>query len=240
MIREDCLFLNIYRPAKEGKFPVMFWIYGGGHVQGSSSYEVYNGARLAAGRDVVVVTSNYRLGGLGYLALPELKAEDPNGGTGNYGLLDSIQALKWVRENIENFGGDPDNITVFGESAGGVQTCNILASPLAENMFHRAIIESGGCDLVNDLEKSYPKARTLTTAVGCEGDNLLDCLRSTPAKKFIKARDHEFKVWSHIDGYAVPAKPVERFKQGKFNKVPVMVGSNKDELNIILDRKSVV
>ena len=117
---EDCLTLNIYRPARSGNFPVMFWIHGGGYTIGAGSYEMYDGSRLAAEREVVVVTINYRLGEFGFLSLPELTAEDPHSSSGNDGLLDTIAALDWVRDNIAGFGGDPKNVTIFGESAGGV------------------------------------------------------------------------------------------------------------------------
>ena len=231
---EDCLSLNIFRPAKQGSFPVMFWIHGGNHTQGGSSYEIYNGAKLAGGRHVVVVTFNYRLDALGFLALPELAKEDPKGSAGNYGLLDVLRALQWVHDNIEAFGGDPNNVTVFGESAGGALTCDVLASPLAAGIFHRAIIQSGGCDLVSNLDMGHKGSRTLAEAVGCSGADALSCLRAKPAKELVGVKNTKFLAQPHADGYALAGKPIDIIKQGNFNKVPVMVGSNKDEWNIVI------
>ncbi len=133
--KEDCLYLNIWRPKKDGKFPVMVWIHGGGLTSGSGSDAMYWGDRLSSSKDVVVVTFNYRLGALGFLALKELSAEDPHASSGNYGLLDQVAALKWVQQNIASFGGDPDNVTIFGESAGGWSVCMLMASPLAKGAF---------------------------------------------------------------------------------------------------------
>jgi len=140
---EDCLYLNIWAPQKSGKFPVMFWIHGGGFNFGSGSG--YPGDRLAAFGDVLVVTINYRLSVFGFLASPELRGEDPNASTGSYGSLDQVAALRWVHDNIAKFGGDPGNVTIFGESAGGWAICHLLASPLAAGLFQRAILESGNC-----------------------------------------------------------------------------------------------
>ena len=227
---EDCLSLNVWRPARSGAFPVMFWIHGGAYTQGAGTYEMYDGSRLAAEREVVVVTINYRLGALGFLALPELAKEDPHGSAGNYGLLDQIAALKWVQANIARFAGDPDNVTIFGESAGGVSVCLLLASPLAAGTFHRAVIESGGCDLVETLEKGYAAGQRAAAALGCDAPDPLACLRQLPAPSFTRIKSAS----AHLDGYAVPRPPLELFRQGQFNRVPVMVGSNKNEGNIIL------
>jgi len=231
---EDCLYLNIYRPARSGTFPVMFWIHGGGFTQGAGSYEMYDGARLAAEREVVVVTINYRLGVLGFLALPELAAEDPNHSTGNYGMLDIIAALNWVRANISGFGGDPNNATIFGESAGGVAVCNLLASPLAAGLFQQGVIESGGCDLVLTQEKGFEQGRKFARAAGCEGSDVVDCLRSALVWKLLGPATAGFNASAQVDGYVLSAKPIDVFKTGEFNRVPVLVGSNKDEFNMAL------
>jgi para-nitrobenzyl esterase len=228
---ENCLYLNVWRPMKSGAFPVMFWIHGGGGTQGAGSYSIFNGARLADEREVVVVTINYRLGPFGFLALPELAEEDENNSTGNYGLLDAIAALEWVRDNIENFGGDPGNVTVFGESAGGVFVCNLLASPPAAGLFHKASIESGGCDLVLSREKAYESGKQFIKKVGCDGPNPIGCLRAKTARELLKAAG---SATSTVDGYAIPDVPVELFKRGEFNKVPLIVGSNRDELDVVL------
>lgn len=139
---EDCLYLNIWSPPNAAGLPVMVWIHGGGNTIGHGGS--YNGSALAADRDVVVVTINYRLGIFGWFNHPQLHTGDPLDDSGNYGTLDTIRALQWVQNNIREFGGDPGNVTVFGESAGGYDTLALMASPLAEDLFHRAIVQSGG------------------------------------------------------------------------------------------------
>ncbi|WP_262493103.1 carboxylesterase/lipase family protein [Marinilabilia salmonicolor] len=142
---EDCLYLNVWTPAKtaDEKLPVMVWIYGGGFSFGSTSEPVHNGEHLAR-KDVVLVSVAYRVGQIGFLAHPELSAESPNGVSGNYGLLDQIAGLQWVQNNIEAFVGDPNNVTIFGESAGGISVSMLCASPLAKGLFQKAISQSGG------------------------------------------------------------------------------------------------
>ena len=229
---EDCLTLNIWRPVAPGKYPVMYWIHGGGYVQGASNYAMYNGANLAAKRGVVVVSVNYRLGLLGFLALEELAAEDENGGTGNYGLLDQIQGLAWIKNNIAAFGGDPENVTIFGHSAGGVSVCNIMASPLARGMFHKAILQSGACDMVADLENGYARELDMARELGCEGDGMLDCLRAKPARKFKK--QYGVMTWAHVDGHALKAMPIEAIRSDEYNKTPLVVGSTFNEMDLML------
>jgi para-nitrobenzyl esterase len=231
---EDCLTLNIYRPARSGTFPVMFWIHGGGYTIGAGSYEMYDGARLAAERNVVVVTINYRLGEFGFLSLPELAAEDPHQSSGNYGLLDTIAALEWVRDNIAGFGGDPKNVTIFGESAGGVSVCSLLASAPAAGLFEKGIIESGGCDLARSQEKGYGDGRKFAEAMGCKGDKPLACLRAKPAKDLLKIKAAEVVATAHVDGYVLKDQPIAVIQSGQYNRVPVMVGTNKDEGNMFL------
>jgi len=232
---EDCLTLNIWRPKKKGKFPVMFWIHGGGYTGGASNYEMYNGARLSAEQEVVVVSINYRLNIFGFFAHPQASEEDPHHSSGNYGLLDQIQALKWVKNNIENFGGAPENITIFGESAGGVSVCALLASPLAKGLFQQAIIESGACDLFYPIEKGFKYGEKFAEQVGCEGKEALSCLRKIPAKKlFQKYKANKLPISAYIDGYVLPELPLESIRKGEFNQVPVMVGNNRDEMNLFL------
>jgi para-nitrobenzyl esterase len=230
-ISEDCLTLNVWRPQKTGAFPVMVWIHGGGFVMGSGSYEMYRGANLAAQHDVVVVTINYRVGPLSFLALPELAREDPNGSTGNYGLFDQIAALQWVHDNIAGFGGDPDNVTIFGESAGGRSVCGQLASPRAAGLFQRAIIESGRCDDVQTLAQGFENSREFVKKLGCAGEDARSCLRALPANKLATSlgarRALEFTA--HLDGWFLTARPSDLFAQGKFNRVPVLIGNNRDE-----------
>ncbi len=139
---EDCLYLNVWAPANAEKLPVMFWIHGGGNTIGHGGS--YSGARLATAQNVVLITINYRMGVFGWFSHPALGSGDPLQDSGNYGTLDVVRALEWTRQNIATFGGDPDNVTVFGESAGGFDTLAMMASPMAAGLFHRAIVQSGG------------------------------------------------------------------------------------------------
>ena len=235
---EDCLTLNIWSPARSGTFPVMVFIHGGGFMQGTGTYEMYNGGRLAAEREVVLVTINYRLGNFGYLALPELTAEDPDNLSGNYGLLDQIRALEWVRDNIAGFGGDPHNVTIFGQSAGAMSVAYLLVSPRAAGLFHRAGILSGPFDLIRPLAEGYDYGRVLTLQVGCaQAPDPLACLRAQPTPAFVgKAQNMMFaggpSLMPRIDGKIIPAAPLELLRAGKYHRVPVMVGSTRDELRL--------
>jgi len=232
---EDCLYLNVWRPAKSGKYPVMVWIYGGGFVGGSGSFDIYDGAHLASRQDVVVVTFNYRLGAFGFLALPELKAEDAKGSTGNYGILDEVRALEWVRDNIAAFGGDPNNVTVFGQSAGAMSVCVLLVSPEAKGLFQKAMMMSGPCRLMTKLEDGYAHGRDYAKAMGCEGKDVLSCLRAKPAAAFsLKGGNDLFSggtTWAPtIDGAVLPDLPVKMIQAGQYQKVPVIISSTRDEL----------
>ncbi len=246
---EDCQYLNIWRPSRISgprPFPVMVWIHGGSLVTGSGVIPLYWGDRLAGKKDVVVVTINYRLGALGFLAQRDLAKEDPKGSTGNYGLLDQIAALEWVKENISGFGGDPDNVLIFGESAGGWSVCNLLASPLAAGLFDKAVIESGGCDTVNKMETGFKDGDDYVRKIGCAGKDVPACLREQPTEKILLAmKDAEKKsgggfskeslkfVWApHLDGWAMKEIPVEALRSGRFNRVPLLVGSNRDEFKL--------
>lgn len=251
--KEDCLYLNIWTPKKEGKLPVMVWIHGGGLTSGSGIDPMYWGDRLASSKDVVVVTFNYRLGALGFLSLKELSAEDPHGSSGNYGLLDQIAALKWVQQNIASFGGDPDNVTIFGESAGGWSVCMLMASPLAKGLFHKAILESGGCDMVRTNAQGFDDGAKFAEALGCGGDNVVACLRGKSDKEIVsamqswrgalsemftlKSRDH---IWApHLDGWVLKEVPIDSLRNGDYNQVPFMVGSNRDEAKLFLAAQNV-
>ena len=234
---EDCLTLNIWRPAKSGTFPVMMWIYGGAFMEGSGSFDIYKGSLLAASQDVVVVTINYRLGPLGYMALPELAAEDAKGSTGNYGLQDQVRALEWIRDNIAAFGGDPKNVTVFGQSAGGMSICVLLAAPEAAGLFHKAMIMSGPCRLFTTKEEGVKKARAYAASIGCTGDNLADCLRSRPGKDFLRAAPNDLfnggVEWSPtVDGSFLTDMPIKLIQEGQYNKVPLIISNTHDELRI--------
>jgi len=230
--QEDCLYLNVWRPMKAGWFPVMFWIHGGEHVRGTGNARLYDGSRLASEKDVVVVAINYRLGPFGFLALPELAEEDPNGSTGNYGLMDCVSALRWVNNNIESFGGDPYNITIFGQSAGGALVCDMLASEQAGGLFHHAIIQSGACDLVAPIERGQKGSRSLAEKMDCDGPDIVQCMRDLGPDRLLNFKSTDFRAMAHVDGHMLKDVPLELIKQGKFNKVPVIVGSNRDEANI--------
>jgi len=234
--REDCLYLNVWKPRKEGTFPVMVWIHGGTLLTGSGSVPLYWGDRLAAEKNVVVVTINYRLGAMGFLAHKKLAEEDPHGSAGNYGILDQVKALKWVKNNIENFGGDPKNVTIFGESAGGWSVCALLASPLARGLFDRAIMQSGACDSAASMEEGFKYGRKLAQEFYCEPDNVPECLREqSPQAIYNKIPWDEtggkspFKI--HMDGYFLDEQPIEKIKKGDYNKVPFIAGSNRDEFS---------
>jgi len=229
---EDCLYLNIWRPKKEGKFPVMLWIHGGGYMMGTANTPVYWGGKLSQSGDVVVVSINYRLNYFGFMALPALRDEDPNKSVGSYGSLDQVAALKWVKANIAAFGGDPQNVTVFGESAGGMSVCTLLASPLATGLFERAIIESGPCRVGAPLEKSFERGKLAARAWGCGPDDL-ECLRSVPACKIISPRRarHRGMFMPAQDGYFLDGNAIDIIRSGKFNKVPLIAGFNRDEFS---------
>jgi len=236
---EDCLTLNIWSPQKPGRYPVMVWIHGGGFINGSGSIDLYHGAVLSGQKDVVVVTLNYRLGALGFLSLPELVQEDPNGSAGNYGILDQIQALKWVQQNIAAFQGDPGNVTIFGQSAGGGSVTMLLISPLTQGLFQHAIPMSGAMNVIGKKEKGYERGRELVKQLGCEGKDLLPCLREKPADAF-PPRSALGKIPSFsgmaagfspkVDGYVITCQPIECLEQGSYNRVPVMLGYTRDEM----------
>ncbi|HUT56172.1 MAG TPA: carboxylesterase family protein [bacterium] len=228
---EDCLFLNVWRPAKSGSFPVMVWIHGGGYVGGTGNSEFYWGDRLAETGDVVVVTFNYRLDLFGFFALPALKDEDPNGAAGGQGSLDQVAAIKWVHDNIRNFGGDPDNVTIFGESAGGASICTMVATPLTRGLFHRAIMESGGCDDGPPLEKGYASAQAGAQKVGCDPADLA-CLRRIPAKVLLdQAAADMMDGMSRpcADGWLLQDTALNMIRSGDYSRVPFMAGYNHDE-----------
>lgn len=243
---EDCLYLNVWTPARstEEKLPVMVWIHGGAFVLGAGSQPLYDGRKLAS-KGVVVVTFNYRLGPLGFMAHPLLSEESPHGVSGNYGLLDMIQALKWVQRNIAAFGGDPGNVTVFGQSAGGASVCCLMASPLAEGLFHRAIVESGGFFPVGflttkggeTLQEAENYGKTISSELGCEGKpDELAALREKDAREVVDAFQKveatlpgALSIGPIVDGYVLPDHPYRIFAAGKQNKVPLLIGTVADE-----------
>lgn len=244
---EDCLTLNVWAPAAGigstgARRPVFVFIHGGGNSLGSSSEllaggaPTYRGDRLAAFADAIVVTVNYRIGPLGFLAHPALDAETAQGTSGNYGILDLIAALRWVRDSIAGFGGDPGRVLVFGQSAGGQNTCMLLASPLAAGLFHEAAILSGGCP---GRTRAQVDAATQSLAgkAGCAtASSVLACLRSKSPEELLRAEPPVVEVsggqapWQpHVDGYVLRASPLATFNAGNQNRVPLIVISTADE-----------
>lgn len=234
---EDCLYLNVYTPANSAaaNVPVMVWIPGGGFVQGSASSPYYDGQYIAEQAGVIVVTVTYRVGALGFLTSPALDKESTQGVSGNYGLLDQRAALRWVKRNIEAFGGNPRNVTVFGESAGADSIDYQLSAPATKGLYDRAIIESSVAGL---LIPSLPIAVAESTggagvvsAVGCAGAaDVVACLRALPATAFLApAATQPGSSLPVVDGVVVPQVPLQAFKSGQFNHVPIILGSNHDE-----------
>jgi para-nitrobenzyl esterase len=255
---EDCLQLNVWTPElRQGAArPVMVWIHGGGLVQGSAvemrpeGAPVYDGARLADD-GVVLVSINYRLGPLGYMAMREFAGEHADHpSAGNYGLLDQIAALQWVRDNIAAVGGDPSRVTIFGESAGGLSTCALMASPLARGLFHRAIMQSGGCQrsipaletAPVGLDPGYTQGARVLGAAGCSGQaDRKACMRSLSWEALIAAsqptvgfgRSGE-KYGLLQDGHALVEGPGAAIAAGRAAPVPLIAGINNDELTALL------
>jgi para-nitrobenzyl esterase len=225
---EDCLYLNVWTPAvARADLPVMVWIHGGALTRGSGAIDLYDGTRLAQ-KGVVVVTLNYRLGILGYFAHPELVAESAHGSAGNYGALDQIHALRWVRDNIQAFGGNPDNVTIFGQSAGAWSISVLQASPLAAGLFDKVIAQSGGR---LDHRPELAAAASAGSEFGrVSGAPSLAALRDLPAQELLLAAEKAgFPANDIVDGWVLPQQPYTLFAAGKQNHVPVLVGFNQDE-----------
>ena len=234
---EACLYLNVWTPNLRGteKLPVMVWIHGGGNVEGSAEWPPL-GSTLAR-EGVVVVSLNYRLGVFGFFVYPALAAESPHHVSGNYGHLDQVEALRWVKRNISRFGGDPNNVTVFGASSGALDICNLMTSPVAAGLFQRAIMQSGVC-----VDSVYPVTRQaesngelLAKDFGIQTlPESLAALRALPAEKLLltAAKDDRVDLEPVVDGWFFPEQPATAFANGKQAKIPVIVGSNDDEVSI--------
>jgi para-nitrobenzyl esterase len=227
---EDCLYLNVYAPAGAGRrdLPVMVWIHGGSLLVGESND--YDPAGLV--RDgVIVVTINYRLGALGFLADSAL-ARTPGGPSGNYGLMDQQAALRWVQRNIRGFGGDPRDVTVFGESAGGISTLSQLVSPGARGLFQRAIVESGTYELTQQSLASAESAGAAYAAkVGCPA-NTAACLRGLPVSTIVG--NENLGYFPDVDGAVLTQSIGPALSGGQFNRVPVVIGTNHDEWRLFV------
>ncbi|MGW8063134.1 carboxylesterase/lipase family protein [Streptomyces ziwulingensis] len=223
---EDCLGLNVYVPdTARAKTPVLVWIHGGGFTGGAG--QDTNPRRFVTQTGAIVVTINYRLGVLGTLNLPQLRAESEDG-PGNYGLLDQQAALRWVHSNISRFGGDPDNVTIAGQSAGAGSVCDHLASPTAEGLFSRAVLMSGGCNL-QSAAAGQAQSTAFAEEAGCAtAADVLACLRAKPAADLLAAQK-KAGVGLSTGGRAFPVNPATAVQTGRFNRVPVMLGQTDSE-----------
>lgn len=238
-VSEDCLYLNVRTGNLSGaeKQPVMVWIHGGGHQFGSSDLSYYQSNALVK-KGVVLVTINYRLGVFGYMAHPALSADDSNGVSGNYGTLDQIAALEWVRDNIAAFGGDPNNVTIFGESAGGWSVTELMTSPLAKGLFHKAIGQSGAATYhLGQMDENplgwvsgYETAALVDQALGLENPTAAD-LRALPASQIQSVITEKMSDGFHHnrDGYVFPENVGLAFRNGNYHPVPTLFGYNGDE-----------
>lgn len=252
---EDCLYLNVWTAAKktDEARPVMVWLHGGAFVMGSGSNPAYDGEAFARS-GIVLVSINYRLGIMGFFAHPTLSEQSSHNVSGNYGVLDQIAALEWVKENIKEFGGDPNNVTIFGESAGSISVCYLVSTPLAAGLFQRAIGQSGGCfaqhasltdsrviaaDSVFFAKEISGSGHNIgvqmATALGITGtgEEVIEKLRAIPAEQLIMdLSTASIRVpWRSIfvDGYVFPDQMRVLHQQNKANKVDLLVGSNTDE-----------
>jgi para-nitrobenzyl esterase len=237
---EDCLYLNVYAPADArpgSRKPVMVWIHGGAFVIGSGSQSVYDGSALARRGDVVVVTINYRLGALGYMDL----GDPGERATANAGLLDQIAALEWVRDHVEAFGGDPGNVAIFGESAGGMSVGTLLGCPAARGLFHRAIAQSGACQAVHaDRESSVAVTAAVLSTLGMPTPHVAH-LREVPFEKLLAAQQqvtfqmlvlggsHLLPFQPVVDGRTLPRHPIDQVREGLSRGVSLLVGTTRDE-----------
>ena len=241
LMSEDCLYLNVWTKAvsDQDNLPVMVWIHGGGWSSGASSNGTYDGFGFAD-KGVVLVSVNYRMNAFGFMAHPALSAESERRVSGNYGILDHVAALEWVRDNISGFGGNPDNVTIFGESAGGASVYSLLATPLAKGLFHRAISEStwitptnvthltrhnGFSDSAEERGRQAIAEKLSAMGKSAAGD-LLGTMRSLSADDLMSMR---FSVSLAEDGWVLPKSPAEIFREGSHNVVPLLAGVNDGE-----------
>ena len=236
-VSEDCLYLNVWTPAKSAdeRLPVLVWIYGGGFSFGSTSTPVHDGQHLAR-QGVVLVSLNYRVGPLGFLAHPELSAESPHHVSGNYGLLDQIAGLSWVQRNIAAFGGDPDRVTIFGESAGGIAVSMLCASPLAKGLFRGAISQSGG-SFGPTRPTTYPgenmrgladaEAAGAAFAQKAGASSIAELRAMEPGR--LPSGWGSGAAWPIVDGWVIPGDQYDLYAAGRYNDVPILVGYNSDE-----------
>ena len=255
---EDCLYLNIWRPqSQEGGLPVYFWIHGGGNTIGTASSDQFNGANMASKSNMVIVTTNYRLGPLGWFTHPALRTGQAKDDSGNYGNLDLIKALEWVKDNISSFGGDPNNITIAGESAGAGNVLSLLISPISDCLFHKGIMQSGSlsCTSVSSGEEhSNKKIKRLlindgTAADAAEAQAILDSWTNGQIETYLRGKNAEqllgayepygagfISVSKHFkDGTVLPSIGMQSVENGTYtNKIPLILGSNLEEIKLFL------
>jgi len=250
MPSEDCLHLNVDTPSEGLGIPVMVWIHGGGFTlgEGLQTDGGTSGDLIARKVGAVVVSMNYRLGQLGFLAHAGLTSESPEGASGNYGLMDQTAALQWVQDNIERFGGDPDNVTIFGESAGAFSVCSHLASPKSAGLFDRAILQSGSCERPwPTLSAAETQGDAFAAALGCDTEqDVLACMRAKPADDVIAAlppapnfgfnpSEGPTGSWGPVlDGSFFTEQPSESFSSGNFNQLPTILGFTREEARLFV------
>jgi para-nitrobenzyl esterase len=243
-LSEDCLYLNVWTTAKSksAKQPVFVWIYGGGLSSGSANCAIYDGEEMAK-KGVIFVSINYRVGVLGFMAHPELSKESGNNSSGNYGILDQIAALKWVQKNIAAFGGDPNNVTIAGQSAGAFSVTALIASPLAKGLFHKAIPQSGGLLANRLLSQNLEKAEAV-------GLNFMKKANTNSITELRKKTAQELQILSNkqdagrfgvtLDGYILPVNLMEHFKKGLHNQTPILTGWVTGDGSFLGDSKTTV
>jgi para-nitrobenzyl esterase len=242
---EDCLTLNVWTPqCDDAKRPVMVWIHGGGFTTGTAASPWYSGTNMALQGDVVIVTANYRLGALGFTHLADLGGE-AWASSANCGILDQVAALTWVHDNIAAFGGDPDNVTIFGESAGGCSVVTLLATPSAKGLFHKAIAQSASCGQVRTREGADERAALLLADLGIDAAHL-ELLAEVPLEKILDAQARlstrrtgrgfsgvDMQAFSPApDGTSLLEMPLDAIAAGSSADIPVIVGTNRDEIKL--------
>jgi para-nitrobenzyl esterase len=269
---EDCLTLNVWVPAgasSTSALPVLVWMYGGGNFAGGTNFglsefglgpNVYDGQTLADSQNAVVVSFNYRVGVLGFLAHPALTAATPEHTSGNNGLLDAIQALHWVQDNIAAFGGDKTHVMLFGQSAGAFNTCALVASPLAKGLFSSALMESGNC-AAEPLSFNYNFGTNIVDAMGCSNaPDIVACMQNAPLAPLVEITGVGFLAayvgqaigpidpkhtstlpfGPTVDGYVLDDVPLATIQAGKHNHVPLVIGTNASEVNFVADPAVIV
>lgn len=236
---EDCLTLNVWTPDPAGRRPVLVWLHGGGFVTGSGRDPVFDATRLTGRRDVVVVTINYRLGAFGFLHLADVFGEE-YAGSGNLGLLDQAAALAWVRDNIAAFGGDPDNVTLFGQSAGAMSVTALMTMPAAKGLFHKAVVQSGNAGAVTSRERATGVTRRLLKLVGADSAEELAAVSTAAVVEAQAALTAELQAEGAmpfmpvIDGVVLARSPIEAIRDGVAAEIPLIAGATAEESRLFL------